>query len=123
MTCVFCCSVTVQVEAFPLHPPPDQPVKTEFDPGVSVSTICVPGLKGALHVGPQLMPEGLLITVPCPVPFSAKLNDGNTLKVAVADVLSDKVIAQAPSPLHAPPHPVNTELPVGDAVSATFVPT
>jgi hypothetical protein len=36
--------------------------------GVAVSVMDVPLAKLALHVGPQLTPEGMLATVPAPVP-------------------------------------------------------
>jgi hypothetical protein len=37
VTVWFAVSVTVQVAAVPLHPPPVQPAKVEFAPGVAVS--------------------------------------------------------------------------------------
>jgi hypothetical protein len=47
---------------------PDQPANVEvvFEAAVSVTT--VPLVKLALHVAPQLIPAGLLVTVPAPVP-------------------------------------------------------
>src|SRR5262249_31797053 len=36
--------------------------------GVGVSVTLVPKAKGALHAGPQLIPGGLEVTVPLPVP-------------------------------------------------------
>ena len=104
----------MQVELVPLQLPPDHPVKVELAPGVSVSVTLVPGLKAALQDLPQLIPEGLLVTVP--VPVSVKLNTGSDVNVAMADVLPDTVKVQEPSPLHAPPHPPNIELPAGVAV-------
>ena len=46
----------------------DQPANVEPAPGVAVSVTDVPLANVALHVVPQLMPEGLLVTVPAPVP-------------------------------------------------------
>jgi hypothetical protein len=46
---------------------PDQPVNVEPVFGVAVSVTNVPLAKLALHVVPQLMPDGLLVTVPVPV--------------------------------------------------------
>jgi hypothetical protein len=46
---------------------PDQPVNMEPVLGVAVSVTDVPLAKLALHVCPQLMPEGLLVIVPVPV--------------------------------------------------------
>jgi hypothetical protein len=59
-------SMTTQLPV-PLHPP-DQPVNVEPESGVGVSVIWVPLTKLALHVVPQLMPPGLLDTVPPPLP-------------------------------------------------------
>src|SRR5215471_3992114 len=47
---------------------PDHPPKVEPEAGVSVSVTEVPSLKDAEHVEPQLIPEGLEVTVPDPVP-------------------------------------------------------
>ena len=60
--------VTVQVPV-PLHPPPLQPVKVEPPLGVAVKVTLVPLVKLVLQVLPQLIPAGLLVTVPVPVPL------------------------------------------------------
>ena len=52
--------VTVQVDDVPEHPPPDQPAKVEFAPGVAARVMDVPATK--------VVPDGLLVTVPLPVP-------------------------------------------------------
>jgi len=52
----------------PEHPPPDQPVKVEPETGAAVRVTDVPELKLAEQVEPQLMPLGLLVTMPEPVP-------------------------------------------------------
>jgi hypothetical protein len=51
----------------PVHAPV-HPVKTELAPGLAVSVTDVPTVKLALHISPQLMPEGALVTVPAPLP-------------------------------------------------------
>lgn len=51
----------------PLHAP-DQPSNVEPEAGAAVSVTAVPLAKLALQVWPQLMPEGLLLTVPEPAP-------------------------------------------------------
>lgn len=51
----------------PLHAP-DQPANVEPVLGVAVSVTDVPPAKLVPHVCPQLIPEGLLATIPFPVP-------------------------------------------------------
>ena len=53
---------------------PDQPANVEPEPGAAVKVTDVPLAKLALHVDPQLMPAGLLVTVPVPVPASATVS-------------------------------------------------
>jgi hypothetical protein len=48
----------------PYHPP-----NVESDSGVAVSVMDVPLGKSALHAPGQLMPAGLLVTVPVPAPW------------------------------------------------------
>src|SRR5438552_3394315 len=52
----------------PLHPPPDQPLNTLPDAAAAVSVTVVPDVNDDEHVAPQLMPAGLLVTVPDPAP-------------------------------------------------------
>ena len=60
--------VTVQ-GAVPLHPPPLQPAKEDPPAAVAVRVTLVPLLKLAVQVAPQLIPAGLEVTVPVPVPL------------------------------------------------------
>jgi hypothetical protein len=61
-------AVSVRLQfAVPVHAP-DHPANVEPVVAVAVRTTGVPLAKLALHVVPQLMPEGLLVTVPVPVP-------------------------------------------------------
>jgi hypothetical protein len=63
-------SVTVHVPV-PGHPAtPLQPANVDPFPAVAVSTTTVPLVKLAEHVAGQLIPAGLLVTVPVPVPAS-----------------------------------------------------
>jgi hypothetical protein len=84
----------------PLHPE-----NVEFGEGVAVSVICVPGAKPALHVEPQLMPFGALVTDPEPVPLNWTVRAGFEVKLAVRVLLEFSVTVQAAIPLQAPPHP------------------
>jgi hypothetical protein len=65
-TVVFAFIVTLQAPA-PLHPPAHAP-NVEVAAGVSVSVTTVPAANVPWHVVPQLMPAGLLVMVPPPVP-------------------------------------------------------
>jgi hypothetical protein len=106
----------------PLHPPPAQPAKDEFAAAVAVSVTSVEGSKAALQVCPQLMPEGLLVTLPLPVPAEATVNTGEALKLAMTEVFCIRVTPQAPVPLHAPDQPAKNDFAVGEALSVTWVP-
>jgi hypothetical protein len=96
----------VQVELLPLalHAPP-HPEKCEFAPAVAVRITCSPGLKLALQVCPQSIPDGLLVTLPTPLPSKATASTGSVSKLAVAATFFVNVIWQTPTPLHAPDHP------------------
>lgn len=83
----------------------------------------MPGGKFALHVLPQLIPAGLLETLPLPLPervtvkvAAVKLNE------ALTDSLPLTVSVHEPVPLHAPDHPANAEFVPAVAVSMTSVP-
>ena len=54
---------------------PLQPVKVLPVTGVAVSVTLAPLVKDALHVVPQLIPAGALLTVPVPVPLLLIVND------------------------------------------------
>ena len=64
--------VTLQV-VVPLHAPL-QPVKTKPVVGAAVRVTEDPLGKFAVHVVPQLIPEGALLTVPVPDPAVATVN-------------------------------------------------
>jgi hypothetical protein len=111
----------VQVAVVPVQPPA-HPTKVEPSAAVAVRVTAVPGSKLALHVCPQLMPDGLLLTLPLPVPVMVTASVGKSLKVAVTEIFFVNVTVQALTPLHTPDHPAKKELAAGDAVSVTFVP-
>src|SRR5579862_681600 len=52
---------------------PVQPLKVAPAAGVSSSVTCVPPEKFALHVDPQSMPDGELVTAPLPVTLTERL--------------------------------------------------
>ena len=92
---VSCSSVKVAVTDFAaltvtLHSLPlveSQPVKATFEPaaGAAVSVTEVPSSYSAEHSVPQLMPAGVLVTVPLPLPalVTFRANFGVEAKVAV----------------------------------------
>ena len=47
---------------------PTHPAKANGELVAAVNTIAVPALKLVLHVGPQLIPAGVLVTTPDPFP-------------------------------------------------------
>jgi hypothetical protein len=67
VTVIFWLILTVQ-EPVPVQPPPLQPAKTDPEAGRAVSVTVVRFENDPEHVVPQLMPLGLLVTVPLPVP-------------------------------------------------------
>lgn len=121
VTCSLAASVTVQVASVPLHAPA-HPTNDEPVVAVAVRVTTVPGLKLALHACPQLIPDGLLLTLPLPVPLSVRASTGESLKVAITEAFFVNVILQTPTPLQAPDHPAKNELAAGDGVSVSCVP-
>ena len=93
---------------------------------VSVSVTRVPAAKLALQMVPQLIPEGLLVTVPIPVPARLTLKTSAFwvgLKVAVTCWLALSFTVQVGLvPVQAPDHPAKNEVLIGAAVSVTWVP-
>ena len=67
-------NVTVH-EAVPLQVS-DQPTNVDPAAGVAVKVTLEPLLKLALHLVPQLIPAGLLVTIPLPVPARVTLKTG-----------------------------------------------
>lgn len=92
---------------------------------VAVKVTVVPDTKGELHVAPQLMPAGLLVTVPTPAPagVTVRVNVfGGAVKFAVTVWSAFIVTVHAPAPLQPPPlQPLNVEPPVGAAVRVTVL--
>jgi len=77
-------------EAVPVQAP-DQPAKVDPAAATAVSVTTVPLANPALHLVPQLIPLGLLVTVPPPVPARVTVNVADVtglLNVAVIDALA-----------------------------------
>ena len=118
--------VTVQVpvpEQAPL-----QPAKVEPELATAVRVTLVPWAKVVLHVPPQLMPPGELVTAPVPVPLGATLNvncgGGGAvpeLKFAVATTAELIVSVQLPVPEQAPLQPVKVDPAFGVAMRVMTV--
>jgi hypothetical protein len=103
---------------------PLQPVKVEPELGVAVRVTVVPELRLALQVVPQLMPAGVEMTVPLPVPalvtVSVYIVPLVVLNVAETDRAWLMVRTQGFVPVQAPPQPAKLE---PAATSATRVTT
>src|SRR5439155_9857543 len=116
-------TVTTHVPV-PEQPPPLQPVKVEPAAGVAVSVTAVPLAKLAVHVAPQVIPAGALVTVPLPVPAEVTVRvKVCSVKVAVTVVAAESVTTQVPVPEQPLPlQPLKAEPAAGVAVSVTAVP-
>jgi hypothetical protein len=116
--------VTVHVRLMPLQAPVHPPNVEVAEFGAAVSITLVPCVYGSLQSVPQLIPEGLLVTVPWPLPDFETVRTGLLVNVAVTDlgpfIASVHVVVV---PVHAPPHPANVAPEAGVAVSVTPVPT
>ena len=104
---------------------PVQPANVDPDAAAAVSVTCVPLAKFELHVLGQLIPEGLLVTVPEPEPDVVTVSctgAGAWSNVAVTAVSAPSVTTQLAVPLHPPDQPVKVELESGVAVRVICVP-
>jgi hypothetical protein len=105
---------------------PLQAVNDDPAAGVGVSATTCPDANGALQVEPQLMPAGLLVTAPLPVPAFAIVSvwGGVTSTVNVAVQLRFADIVTLPSLQSASPdQPANVDPPAAVAVNAITCPT
>src|SRR5207245_9165866 len=93
-----CVMLTVHVPV-PLQSP-FQPVKVDPVAGMGVSVTLMPWSKGTVwvaHVGPQLIPAGLLVTVPLPLPALVRVREAGEGTGAVAPVVrGGRVTVQEP---------------------------
>ncbi len=72
VTLLFASMVTLHVVPLTVLQP-DQLAKLQPCAGVAVSVTAVPCWNGAEHVAPQLIPAGLLVTVPEPLLFTVSV--------------------------------------------------
>jgi hypothetical protein len=107
-----------------LQPVPVQPAKVEPEAGAAVSVTSVPLANEAEQTLPQLIPAGLLVTVPLPVPLlvtdKRKVCAGCGLKVAAHERAMSMVTTPLLQPV--PVQPAKVEPVAGVAVSVTSVP-
>src|SRR5262245_63719176 len=136
LPCVTVLNVAVTVRAWvmatvqapvPVHAPL-QPANVDPVAALAVSVTLVPLAKLAfcvVHVVPQLMPAGLDVTVPVPVPalFSVSVwFVATVLNVASTERACVLATVKPPVPVHAPLQPANVDPLAADAVSVTLVP-
>jgi len=113
--------VTTQLP-IPVHPAPLQPVNADPLADVAVKVTCVPLANAALHVAPQSIPAGLLVTVSLPLPVLVTVRVYNCVKLAFADLAGPMVTLQfVPETVSHPLQPVKMEVRAGVAVSVTTV--
>jgi phage tail protein X len=101
---------------------PLQPANTEPVAAAAASATTVPLLKLAEHVLGQLIPTGVLVTLPVPVPANVTVNGKTRLKIAVTDSAAPMITEQVPVPVQAPLQPTKEEPVVALAVSVTVAP-
>ena len=113
--------VSVQVGVLTVQSPV-QPLNELPASAVAVNVTVLLAAKVAEHVAPQLIPAGLLVTVPDPVPALATATEvwPMTLKVAVTSFAADMTTEHGVvAPVQAPAQPTNTLPGEGVAVSET----
>jgi hypothetical protein len=108
----------------PVQSPVQATKKSLAEAGVGVSVTGVPALKVNWQVPPQLMPGGVLVTVPVPDPdFVTESRKVASENVAVTERAADMLTTQAPVPEQSPLQPVKAEPAFGLGVRVTFCPS
>ena len=112
-----CAALTVMLQVPVPAQLPLQPVKAVTAAGAAVKVTAVPVGSDAEHVAPQLMPAGVLVTVPVPSPDLLTVSEKvGSAKVAVTVVAALSVTAQVPVPEQPPPlQPAKVEPAAGAA--------
>jgi hypothetical protein len=101
---------------------PDQLMKSESAPGAAVRVTDVLIAYAAEQVAPQLIPAGLLVRRPLPVPaFVTARANVLRAKEAVTFFATSIVTVHDPVPVHAPDQPAKLESALGAAVRVTWV--
>jgi hypothetical protein len=121
VTDVAAVTVTTHVP-LPEQPLPDQAMNVEPGVASAVSVTIWPEVKAAAHVAPQLIPAGLEVTVPLPVPvlFTVRVS-WSSVNVAVSAVSAITLTTHVLVPVQTPPdQPVNVEPGVAVGVSVTI---
>lgn len=114
-------SIVTTHEPVPVHAPL-QPPKRDPAEAAGVSVTDVPERNEALQTGSQLIPDGLLVTVPVPVPPLVTDSANIGVKVAVTDRGAVMLIVQVlPVDDVHPDQLVNAEPADGEAVRVTEV--
>jgi hypothetical protein len=107
----------------PVHPP-DHPAKVSFVIGVAVSVTGVFWAKVKVQTAvvefEQLIPAGVLTTVPVPAPANATVNPKPAAKLAVTLSFAVIVRLHALVPVQLPLQPTKELVPVAVAVSETW---
>jgi hypothetical protein len=113
---------TLHVGLDPLQAPP-HPANVELGAGFAVSVTLVPSVYGAMQSLPQLIPAGLLVTMPLPVPVFVTVRTGlfENVAVTVRGPFICRVHVEV-LPVQAPLQPANVAPAVAWAVSVTPVP-
>jgi hypothetical protein len=101
---------------------PDHPAKLELAAGVALSVTDVPDVKVPLQLWPQLIPAGLLVTVPVPGPTADTVTVPGAEKAPPTVVSAFNTTVHFPAPEQAPLQPENESAAAGVAVSVTEEP-
>ena len=101
---------------------PDQPPNVEPDAGAAVNVTVVPLLSVVEQVLPQLIPVGLLVTLPVPVPARLTVSVYAVMRLNTAVQLMLAFIVTLPLVQAVPDQPVNVEPLAGVGVRLTSVP-
>ena len=101
---------------------PDQPANVEPEAAVAVNVTAVPLLRLVVQVLPQLIPAGLLVTVPVPFPARVTVSVYVVIKLNTAVQFMLAFMVTLPLVQAVPDQPVNVEPLAGIAVRLTTVP-